>query len=237
MTRIDSAKLNELERRIHRTLSASVKNEEKIGIGRAAEICGCSVSKISKFARKFGFATYKEYIGFLYGKAPLLKESSAELTRIRDFIDAFDTRIVDEFIGILDKYDKIILFGYGPSLICAQYFEYKLRIITSKTVVTAVDEATAMVLLDDKSLFIAFSTTGKFKSFSEIFAFADERGSEALLIAEEYNTALLEDCDNIIFLTDSSQRDDLLPFEKTRSVSFIFIEEVLQSLLEKSKNI
>ena len=234
--KLDVTKLNKLEQRIHQTLSDSAKAEENIKIKRAAEICGCSVSKVSKFSKKFGFTTFKEYMGYLYGKEPQKKECSAELMRIRDFIDGFEPRIVDDFIGLLDRYDKIILFGYGPSLICAQYFEYKLRIVTSKSVMTAADEATARTLLDDKSLFIAFSATGKFKSFSEILAFANDRGSKALLIVEEYNTSLLDDCDSIIFLTNTTQVEDFLPYEKSRSVLFIFIEEVLLRLLEKNRD-
>lgn len=235
MMRVDTARLNELELRIHNALSDATMAEDGIKINRAAEICGCSVSKISKFAKKFGFATYKEYIAFIYGKAPRARRNSAELVRIKRFIDSFDMQVVDDFIELLGRFEKIILFGYGPSLICAQYFEYKLRVVTSKSVMTAADEATAKILLDDKSLFIVFSATGRFKSFSDIFAFAKRRGAEALLIAEEYNAALLRDCDSIIFLTDTTQGEDFMPYEKSRSVFFIFIEEVLLRLLYEDR--
>jgi len=193
MLKLDISKLSSLEYRIHNTLIDAAKNEESIKIKRAAEICGCSVSKISKFVKKYGFSTYKEYIGFIYGKSPQIKKSSEELVRIRDFIDSFDISIVDDFIDMLNKHEKIILFGYGPSFICAQYFEYKLRIVTSKSVMTASDEATVKTLLDDKSFLIVFSATGRFKSFSDIFAFAKEKSAHTLLISEEYNTSLLND--------------------------------------------
>ena len=231
MLRLDAGGLNNLELRIHNSLTEAAKSEANIKINRAAEICGCSVSKISKFVKKLGFGTYKEYVGFIYGEAPRSKRTSAELERIRDFADSFDPEIVDEFVKRLDEYDKIILFGYGPSLLCAQYFEYKLRIATSKTVMTAADEATAMILLDDKSLFIVFSATGKFKSFSELLAFAGEKSAGVLLIVEEYNPSLLSDCDSIIYLTKSTQGDEIPPYEKSRIVFFIFIEEVILRLL------
>jgi len=236
MLRLDSGKFNSLERRIHNSLIEAAKLEDNIKITRAAEICGCSVSKISKFVKKYGFASYKDYVRYIYGNAPDQRKSSAELMRIRDFVDGFDVGIVDSFIELFDKYDKVILFGYGPSLICAQYFEYKLRIATSKAVMTAVDEATAMTLLDEKSLLIVFSTTGKFRSFSEIFAFAKERKSGALLIAEEYNTSLLSDCENIIYLTKTTQGDEFLPYEKSRIVFFVFIEEVILRFLSLNRS-
>jgi len=228
---LDAGGFNSLEMSIHLALTEAVKTEPNIKIKRAAEICGCSVSKISKFGNKLGFKSYKEYISYICGDKPKEKNASAELTRIRDFVDSFDSGIVDDFIRLLDKYDKIILFGYGPSLICARYFEYKLRIVTSKTVMTATDEATAKNLMDDRSLFIVFSTTGKFRSFSELFACAEEKRAGRLMIAEEYNTALLDICGNVIYLTKSTQGENVPPYEKSRIVFFIFIEVVLLRLL------
>ena len=236
MLRINFDRFNALEHRIHGTLCEAVKVEENIKINRAAEICGCTASKVSKFVRKTGFASYKDYIGFLYGDAPRIRKGSAaspstEMERIRNFVDTFDIKIVDEFIVLLNKYDKIILFGYGPSLICAQYFEYKLRIVTSKAVMTAPDEATARTLLDDKSLLIVFSTTGKFASFGGIFDYAKEKSAGSLLIAEEYNTSLLSDCEQVIYLTIATQNESYKPYEKSRIVFFIFIEEVVLRLM------
>ena len=235
MLRLDVSKLSDPKYKIHHTLINAAKNEKNIRIKRAAEICGCSVSKISKFAKKLGFSSYKEYIGFVYGEAPQKEKNSGELIRIRDFVDNFDVGIVDEFIELLDKHEKIILFGYGPSLICAEYFEYKLRFATRKAVMTAADEDTVRTLLDDQSLLLVFSATGKFKSFSEIFAFTKEKNVNALLIAEEYNTTLLDDCDNIIYLTKSTRGEELNPYEKSRTIFFIFIEEVILRLLASGK--
>ena len=238
MLRINAGTLNSLETMIHGTLTEAAKSAEKITINKAAGLCGCSVSKISKFVKKFGFMTYKEYIAFITGKTPdprnkTAGQGSKELARIRAFIDDFDAGVVDEFIELLGKYDKIILFGYGPSLICAQYFEYKLRIATSKAVMTASDEATAQTLLDEKSLFVVFSTTGRFRSFSEILTYAKQKQAGALMIVEEYNASLLDDCENIIYLTKTAQDESLPPYEKSRLVFFIFIEEVVLRLLEK----
>ena len=237
MLKLDAGGFNSLEMSIHTSLTEAVKTEPNIKIKRAAELCGCSVSKISKFGNKLGFRSYKEYISYICGDLPKADNTSAELTRIRDFVDNFDSGIVDDFIQLLDKYDKIILFGYGPSLICAQYFEYKLRIVTSKSVMTATDEATAMNLMDDRSLFIVFSTTGKYRSFSGLFACAERKNAGRLMIAEEYNTSLLGDCGNILYLTKSTQGENFPPYEKSRIVFFIFIEEVLLRLLAAKREI
>lgn len=38
-------------------------------------------------------------------------------------------------ICLIESHNIIILFGYGPSFLCAQYFEYRLRIFSNKIIV------------------------------------------------------------------------------------------------------
>jgi DNA-binding MurR/RpiR family transcriptional regulator len=56
---IDENHLNPLELQIHQKLSGFAASNDVVRIGQAAEICGCSVSKISKFVQKLGFDGYK----------------------------------------------------------------------------------------------------------------------------------------------------------------------------------
>jgi len=67
---------------------------------------------------------YKQYIYFLYGRMQPVREFSSELERLKNFIDNFDAALVDQFAELVQAHEKIILFGYRPSFICAQYFEY-----------------------------------------------------------------------------------------------------------------
>ena len=232
MLNIDTSKFNVLEAGIHNAITAAAKTNQDLKITEAAGICGVSPSKISKFVKKIGFRNYKDYIGFLYGRKRVEKESSEELERIRRFLDNFNMGAIDKFFALLNRYDRVILFGYGPSLLCAEYFEYKLKIITQKLIITVNDENTVKTLLNKESLLVMFSTTGKFKSFSEICAHAKEKKAACVLIVEEYNTGLLDYHDNIIFLTNSFQKDGLLPYEKSRAIFFIFIEVVMQRLID-----
>lgn len=231
MINIDFNKLNSLEKQINETLIEFSKNTPNITINQAAEVCGCSVSKISKFVKKLGFDSYKQYVDFLYGKELPQEKSSMELERIKKFIDEFDRTLVDEFIELMNTHEKIILFGYGPSFICAQYFEYKLRINTSKIVIAVPDEISAERLTDDNSLLVIFSTTGKFRSFENINSIAEEKNCEILFIIEEYNAALLTNYNKIFWLSKYPQTDDLKPYEKSRTIFFIFIEEIVQQII------
>ena len=232
MLNIDTSKFNELEAAIHSAVMAAAKTRRHLKITETASICGVSPSKISKFVKKTGFRNYKDYIGFIYGKKRAVKESTEELERIKKFLNAFDMNVIDKFFTLLTRYDKVILFGYGPSFLCAEYFEYKLKIITQKLIITVNEENTVKTLLNKDSLLVMFSTTGKFRSFSDICAHAREKEAACVLIVEEYNTDLLDDHDNVIFLTNSFQKNGLLPYEKSRAIFFIFIEVVMQRLID-----
>lgn len=236
MINIDFNKLNPLEKKISETLVIFSKNASTITINEAAEACNCSISKISKFVKKLGFNNYKQYLDFLYGKELPQKKSYVELDRIKNFIDDFDISLVDNFIELMNSYEKIILFGYGPSFICTQYFEYKLRIHTNKFVISVPDEVSAENLMDNKSLLVIFSTTGKFKSFDRINNIAKEKICETLLIIEEYNASLLTEYNNIFWLSKVPQPDYLKPYEKSRIVFFIFIEEVIQRIISNNRH-
>ena len=234
MFQVDMGKLNDLELAIHNAILEAARSESNLKITRVAQICGVSPSKVSKFTKKLGFSGYKEYIGFIYGKEKVNKtpeENNDEIARIKGFLDSFDMNVVDHLFNLINRYERIILYGYGPSFLCAEYFEYKLKIITQKFIITANEESVVESLINEETLLIVFSTTGKFRSFSEVFSHAKKKSAGYVLIAEEHNTELLNDIDNVVFLTDSFQNTNLNPYLKSRSIFFILIEVLMQRLL------
>lgn len=235
MIKIDLGNLNALEQRIYDKLLETSKIQNDITITQAAEMCGCSISKISKFSKKLGFRNYKQYIDFLYGKEMLKEETSGEFDRLHKFMDDFDFVLIDEFIDLLDQHEKICLFGYGPSFIVAQYFEYKLRFSTNKYTIALPDELSVINMLDDKSLLVIFTTTGAWRSFENIYSISRKKGGKVLVIAEEYNNSLMATCDRLFWLSKYNQPSDLEAHEKSRTVFFIFIEEVIHRLLSSRK--
>ncbi len=236
MININFNGLNPLEKSIHEKLETASKEMSSIKISDAASICGCSPSKISKFTKKLGFDNFKQYQDFLYGRALPQKTSSDELSRIRSFIDDFDESKVDELAALIEKHDKIILFGYGPSLICAQYFEYRLRTSTNKVIFAVADEISIASMTDESALLILLTVTGTFHTFESIYNAAKSMSCEVALVVEEYNTDLFSQCDRIFWLSKHNQPADLLPYEKSRTVFFIFLEEVIQKLMRKNRN-
>lgn len=235
MLNIDINNLNDLEKEIHEKITAQLQRESALTITQAAALCGCSASKISKYIKKLGFQNYKQYMDFMCGRELPEKKPSSEFERIQNFLDEFDDALIDSFIDLINGYEKIILLGYGPSRYCAQYFEFRLRLIIKQTVIAVADEISAQALADDKTLLIVFSTTGTYLSFDNIVRIVHEKGGQSLLIAEEYNPSIIPEDGMIYFLTNSSQTFTNVPYEKSRVIFFIFIEEVIHTLLLRTR--
>ena len=233
MITIDLDALNPLEKQIHEQMIRHSKTMSTIRINQAAGFCHCSVSKISKFVKKLGFNNYKQYLDFLYGKEIRPLGSSNELNRIRSFIESFDATMVNELLSMIDSHDKIALFGYGPSFLCARYFEYRFRNCSDKTFMAVSDEVTLNNMVDESTLLLIITETGRFISFQEVYAAAKQRGGRVVIIAEEYNTELFNQCDKIFWLSPAPQPMHLKPYEKSRTLFFIFFEELIQKLLQR----
>ena len=230
MINIDFDALNPLETQIHNRLTEARQSADMIRIKEAARLCGCSVSKISKFVQKLGFANYKQYLDYLYGRAPQSAPQSSELSRIAHFIQSFDDQKVRELANLISDSNKLVLLGYGPSFLCAQYIEYKFKTCTNKIAIAVPDDLTASSIIDANTLLLVFTVTGAFKSFEEIHRETKMKGAEVAIIMEEYNPSTLKLYDRIFCLTDRSQPSTLKPFQKTRTVFFIFMEEVIREL-------
>jgi len=228
--------LNATEIAIHEKLPDVVKSDPNININRAAELCGVSISKISKYVKKLDFANFKQYKLFFSGGNISVneREITNELKKIKKYVENFDWGLVDKFIQEFNKYDKIILFGLGPSFICMEYFAYKLDSVSDKKIFTTQEESRAKHLADENTLVFIFSVTGAFFTFEAFAHKLKEKEARVILVLEEFNSTVTKEIDNIFYLTKSIQNSNLKPYEKTRTVFFIFIEEVISKLMEKN---
>jgi DNA-binding MurR/RpiR family transcriptional regulator len=156
-----------------------------------------------------------------------------ELERVKTFLDNFDKTMVDNLLALIDQYPKIVVFGYGPSMLCAQYFEYRFRNCSDKMVIAVNDEVTVDNIVNESTLLILLTVTGKFCSFRNMYDSSKEKGCEVVMIVEEYNTELLGQCDKIFWLSKKNQPDHLKPYEKSRTLFFIFLEEIIQMILKR----
>ncbi|MBJ6361713.1 MurR/RpiR family transcriptional regulator [Paenibacillus sp. MAHUQ-46] len=235
MLNININKLSQLELSVHNKITEILKQNNNLKILEAAQLGNVSSSQISKYVRKLGFENFKQYKQHFGGQqiVPPSITKSTELERLQKIIENFNPVLIDNFLKIYNKYNKIVLYGLGPSFICAQYFSYKLALVSEKSIYVSQSETYTKNLVDKDTLLIVFSVTGKFASFNDLFHSIKPSGTEIMLILEEYDNslALALDIDNIFYLTKYTQSNDLLAFEKTRTVFFIFIEEVISRLM------
>lgn len=224
--------LNTLEKNIYSILINEIKRNNTLSITDAGIICNCSASKISKFVQKLGFKNYKEYLAFISGQ--IFSVIPDENERLHKFLDNYNDEIIDQFTSHIQKFEKIILFGYGPSFIAGQYFEYKLRNQLDIPIWAVAHETSIIDLLSKNSLVIIFSITGQFKSFTELYDNIISKNSKAAFILEEGRTDFLERYDYTITLSNFIQNPELLPHEKTRTTFFTFIETVIKKLENSS---
>lgn len=236
MFKISFEKLNPLEREIHAVLSERSSLTNNIRITEAAELCGCSASKISKMTNKLGFKNYRQYLDFLYGRETRKAAQSSELNRIETFINEFEHSLVDDMVDLINSKSKIVLLGYGPSYLCAQYIEYRLKTCASKVAIATSDELMVNSIADNNTLLMIFTVTGSFKSFKDVHQQTKAKGAEVAIVLEEHNLSLIKQFDNIFCLTKSTQPYDLKPYEKNRTAIFIFMEEVVQKLRALKKD-
>ncbi len=232
---INLTRLSREDRAQYDLLMAYAREHGNLNIGEAAELCHCSPSRISKFIKKIGFVNFKQFVRSALGEISPANASTNELLRIRDFIDHFDTSIVDEFIREIKKHERIIILGYGPSYYCAQYLEYKLRLHSDRFIVAVPDLLSAQSQMTENSLVVIFSVTGQFASLQEVCESAEQRGAKVLAILEEYHPELLENDHSTIFLTQTVQNPKLPPYNKSRTLFFIFIEEVIFRIMQQAE--
>lgn len=233
---IDITKLNSLEKDIYDTLIEYCKTNSELKIIDAANLCNVSTSKISKLSKKLGFKSYKQFISFALGNVPESEETSGEIARLKKYLDEFDATSIPKCIDKIVSSKRIILLGLGPSAYCAQYMEYKLRVLMpDKQLFFVPDMLSAESLVEENTLLIIFSTTGHFRSFGGITDYIRSHGGHSILIIEEYNPDLIKSYeeDTLIFLSSSRQSHRLKAHEKSRVITFIYIEELLFTLMER----
>ncbi|MGL9730233.1 MurR/RpiR family transcriptional regulator [Enterococcus sp. DIV0756] len=229
--KIQLNRLNDLELRIHQQLTMESQEKPNLTITEAARLTEVSPSKISKLVKKMGFSGYKEYFRFLTGKELVKrKRMNSEFARIQEFMENFDESAVDYLVDLIQQSEKILLFGYGPTNFCMEYFEYKLNFTLNKNVIRVSQPTLIPDLLTKDSLLLIFSVAGKFASFDPLFEEAKKHHAKSLLVMEELNTDLSLDASEIIFLTKSHQDEQLKSHEKTRTILLMFIEEVIRKL-------
>ncbi|MFC0179210.1 MurR/RpiR family transcriptional regulator [Thorsellia kenyensis] len=242
MFKIDGERLNSLEKQLFRDTQPLILNCPNISITDLSCALGVSSSKISKFVRKLGFASFKTYKNYVSShnlemispSEHLVDGNFGEISRLADYLASFNHQMVVDFWTKIRSCNKLVLYGIGPSHLCAEYFAYRLRIASDIFVIATSDEAVVRHSDNSDTKLVILSTTGLFKSFDE-----DVKGlnyQEIIFLFEEFRPFPNFNEHAIFYLTQSPGDSSKKPFEKSRTLFFIFLEEVIQCFFKyKSK--
>lgn len=229
--KIEFSKLNPLEKRIYQNIEPIIKENPTISI---TELCAreqVSASKLSKFAKKCGFANFKQLKRYIAGEemTEIQTTASAELQRVADYLAHFDQKVVAQFFAQIEHCKKLVILGYGPSYHCAEYFAYRLRTISNIFVIATHEEAIVENSASSDATLLVLSTTGQFKSFATLTNHLKYKN--IVFLFEEFRRFPELNQHTVFYLTDKAGNPNLQPYEKARTLFFIFLEEVVQMML------
>ncbi len=90
-------------------------------------------------------------------------------------------------------------------------------------------------MVDDSTLLLIITETGRFQSFQDVYEGAKCNGGTVVILVEEYNTALFNQCDKIFWLSRILQPAHLKPYEKSRTLFFIFLRKSFNACCRKMR--
>ena len=233
MVKIDFSKLNSLEKKIYVEIEPIIKKNHHISITELSILSKVSTSKLSKFSKKCGLESFKQFKNYIAGIEQVEpQKSSIEIQRVREYLNNFDYKMVEQFVDQIKNCKKLIIFGYGPSFFCAEYFAYRLRTLTNIFVTVTHEDAIIENSANQDTILLVLSCTGKFKSFDELVNKLNYH--RVIFIFEEFRHFPQLNQHSIFYLTTDTGNPNLLPYEKSRTLFFIFLEEILQTVIRKS---
>lgn len=229
--KIEFSKLNPLEKRIYQNIEPIIKETPTISITELCSQVQVSASKLSKFAKKCGFANFKQLKRYISAEDDTVTQTqpSTELQRISDYLVHFDQKMVAQFFAQIEHSKKLVILGYGPSYHCAEYFAYRLRTISNIFVIATHEEAIVENAANPDATLLVLSTTGQFKSFAALTN--NLKYKNIVFLFEEFRRFPELNQHAVFYLTDQTGNPNLQPYEKSRTLFFIFLEEVLQIIL------
>ncbi|RGY99216.1 MurR/RpiR family transcriptional regulator [Clostridium sp. AM58-1XD] len=170
-----------------------------------------SEASLSRFAKKCGFAGYREFI-FRYQedfeKAPSLPVSDDSTRQVLDTYQELLNKsysLVDEqqiarIVGIFSTKKRVYIYGRGSSGFVGM--EMKLRFMRLGVNVEAITDSHIMkmnsVLLNEDCAVIGISVSGQTEEVMVSLRDAYKQGAFTILITSQKNTSYQEFCDEVL---------------------------------------
>lgn len=168
-----------------------------------------SISALTRFAKKCGFSGYREFIYEYEMTHKKIKSVSGEITKrvLNDYEELLNKTysLVDEkklkhATQLLNTSKIIYIYGKGSSGLVAD--EMKLRFMRLGINCDSISDEDIMkmnnALLNETTLVIGISVSGKKKATVNSLKRAKERNSKTILITANQDPYFLEFCDEVI---------------------------------------
>jgi DNA-binding MurR/RpiR family transcriptional regulator len=170
-----------------------------------------SKASLSRFAQKCGFKGYRE---FVYRYEQTFNEEIQNVGKRKKNVLSTYQKLLDKSYTLTDeaqlkrisemllKYKKVYVYGIGSSGIVAM--EFKIRFMRLGLNVESVVDAHIMqmnsVLIDEDTLVIGFTVSGKTKIVLNSLKEAKLRKAKTIIITSNNDFSLHEFCDEIVLI-------------------------------------
>ncbi|WP_040213493.1 MurR/RpiR family transcriptional regulator [Clostridium polynesiense] len=170
-----------------------------------------SKASLSRFAKKCGFKGYRE---FIYRYEQSFNEEEKNVGKLKKNVLSTYQQLLDRSYTLTDeaqlkrvsdmlmKYKKVYVYGIGSSGIVAM--EFKIRFMRLGLNVESVVDAHIMqmnsVLIDEDTLVIGFTVSGKTKIILKGLKAAKARKAKTIIVTSNNDFKLHEFCDEMILI-------------------------------------
>ena len=199
------------DRRIANYLIENIYKKEHFGIQDVADACFVSKSSVSRFCRRIGYAdflamsqsikyvqmrTYKRFDEYLDLPADAMAGAYLDqMSRCIEQVRAYaSTDLLTELVGLLDRYDKIGIFGQMQSYSVATNFQFELASLGKHVSSFIMMSQQEDFILDSgkEAMAIIISSGGRyFQDFSRYFDYQSKNRPYLVLIT---NNQRLKKC-------------------------------------------
>lgn len=205
---LNSSKSNDINHSIAITLLRNVSIIPNMSINKLSDLCYTSPAAITRFCHKLGYTNFIEFkenikininnynedlmktkaINYDINRTDLLDNMSNEIVNeVNAFKQSIDLKLVDHIIELIYSYKNVCIFGTQYSQLMAQNLQGRLASL-SKIIYHANDVQEQEKLassMDESSLAILISPTGRFTIYHERLWNAIENSSATLVVITE----------------------------------------------------
>lgn len=200
-----------VERKIANYFLSDKSGVDDLSAQAVAERLYVSVPSLTRFAKKCGFAGYRQFVYAFQEVAPAGDQLNRSLTRhvLSDYGELLEKTfsLIDEeqFLrvgNLLNNAKRVYLYGQGSSGLVAREIEFRFMRLGMSCKAITDDHMIRMnrVTLNEECLVIGISMSGQTKSIIRAVADAKEAGASTVLLTSKNSQDLQQIVDELVLV-------------------------------------